>query len=110
MFNQAQMDEFIIDSQRINSNLQKAQNELADLEITGKAGNGAVTVIMNGRNKFKQVLLDTTILNDKKKLEDLIVIAANNAIQNIEEHTMNKLLSLAENTTDSFTHMLTRYS
>ncbi|NNG13934.1 MAG: YbaB/EbfC family nucleoid-associated protein, partial [Gammaproteobacteria bacterium] len=45
-------------AQKIQENMQKAQEELAEMEVTGKAGGGMVSVIMNGRHDVKRVSID----------------------------------------------------
>ena len=45
-------------AQAMQANLQKAQEELAKMEITGESGGGLVKVVMTGRHDVKRVSID----------------------------------------------------
>ena len=45
-------------AQRMQETMQKAQAELADMEVTGQAGGGMVSVVMTGRHDVKRVAID----------------------------------------------------
>ena len=73
-------------AQAMQENLQKAQEELAKMEITGESGGGMVKVVMNGRHDVKRVNIDDSLLkDDKEMLEDLIAAAVNDAVRTIEK-------------------------
>ena len=60
----------------------EVQKELEELEITGSAGNGAVTIISNGQGKFKAIkispdAISSTDSDSIEMLEDLISTAMN---------------------------------
>lgn len=79
-------------AQKMQENMQKAQEELADMEITGKAGGGMVSVVMNGRHDVKRVNIDDSLLEeDKDMLEDLIAAAVNDAVQQVEKTSQEKM-------------------
>ncbi len=50
-------------AQKMQKKLQEAQAELAQMEIPGEAGNGAVKVICNGQGKFKSIKLSAQAIN-----------------------------------------------
>ena len=69
-------------AQKMQADLQKAQEELANAEVRGESGAGLVSVVMNGRHDVKRVSIDDSVLSeDKEVLEDLIVAAVNDAIK-----------------------------
>ena len=79
-------------AQKMQENMQKAQEELADMEVTGKAGGGMVSVIMNGRHDVKRVSIDDSLLTeDKDMLEDLVAAAVNDAVQQVEKTSQEKM-------------------
>ncbi len=79
-------------AQKMQENMQKAQEELAEMEVTGKAGGGMVSVIMNGRHDVKRVSIDDTLLTeDKDMLEDLVAAAVNDAVQQVEKTSQEKM-------------------
>lgn len=82
-------------AQAMQANMQKAQEELATLEVTGKAGGGLVTVVMNGRHDVKRVTIDDSLMgDDKEMLEDLIAAAVNDAVQTVEKTSQEKMSGL----------------
>jgi len=82
-------------AQRMQENMQKAQAELADMEVTGQAGGGMVSVVMTGRHDVKRVAIDAGLMKeDKEMLEDLLAAAVNDAVRQIESRTQEKMASV----------------
>lgn len=82
-------------AQKMQENMQKAQAELAEMEVTGKAGGGMVSVTMNGRHDVKRVSIDDALLEeDKDMLEDLVAAAVNDAVQQVEKTSQEKMASM----------------
>lgn len=82
-------------AQAMQANLEKAQQEIAELEITGEAGGGMVKVVMTGRHDVRRVTIDPVLLgDDKEMLEDLIAAAVNDAVHKVEAMTQEKLSGL----------------
>ena len=76
--------------------MQKAQEELANLEVTGEAGGGMVRVVMNGRHEVRGVNIDDSLVgDDKDMLEDLIAAACNDAVRRVADATSERLAGLA---------------
>jgi hypothetical protein len=46
----ANMNNFVRQAQALQANMQKAQAEIANLEVTGESGGGMVKVLMSGRH------------------------------------------------------------
>ena len=80
-------------AQKMQKQMQEAQEKLADLEMTGQSGAGMVNVVMNGKYKVVKVTLDPKAVDsdDVEMLEDLIVAALNDAHQKIEAHTSEEM-------------------
>lgn len=79
-------------AQRMQENMQKAQQELAEMEVTGQAGGGMVNVVMTGRHDVKRVTIDSGLMQeDKEMLEDLLAAAVNDAVRQIETRTQEKM-------------------
>jgi DNA-binding YbaB/EbfC family protein len=82
-------------AQEMQANLQKAQEELANMEVTGESGGGMVKVVMTGRHDVKRVVIDPAIIgDDKEMLEDLIAAAVNDAVHKVEATSQEKMSSL----------------
>lgn len=79
-------------AQKMQENMQKAQEELGNMEVVGKAGGGMVEVTMTGRHDVKRVNIDDALLTeDKDMLEDLIAAAVNDAVQLVEKTSSEKM-------------------
>ena len=82
-------------AQAMQENLQKAQEEIANLEVDGEAGAGLVKVVMNGRHELKRVQIDPSLFNeDKDMLEDLVAAAVNDAVRRLEKVSKEKMSGL----------------
>ena len=82
-------------AQQMQENLQKAQNEIANLEVTGESGAGLVKIVMTGRHDVKRVVIDPSLMNDDKEmLEDLLAAAVNDANRHVEKTTQNRMSEL----------------
>ena len=84
-------------AQDMQGQLQRAQEELAGMEVTGEAGAGLVKVVMTGRHDVRRVSIDATLHEerDRELLEDLIAAAVNDAVQKVEAKTKEKFAGLA---------------
>ena len=71
-------------AQMMQANMQKAQAELANMDVEGSASNGLVKVTMSCRNEVKRVHIDDATMDDRETLEDLLVIALKDATQKAE--------------------------
>ena len=78
-------------AQKMQQEMQKAQEELANLEVTGEAGGGMVKVTMTGKHAVKRVEIDPTLLDDKEMLEDIVTAAINDAVNRIADTTQNRM-------------------
>ena len=82
-------------AQQMQADMQKAQEELANAEVTGEAGAGMVKVVMNGRDDVKRVSIDDGVLGeDKEMLEDLLASAVNDAVKKVESSNQDMLGSM----------------
>jgi len=79
-------------AQQMQQNMQKAQAELASVEVEGQAGSGMVKVAMTCAHEVRRVRLDDSLLaDDKEMLEDLIVLAFNDATKQVESITQQRM-------------------
>jgi DNA-binding YbaB/EbfC family protein len=84
-------------AQQMQEKMQKAQEELANSEVTGESGAGLVKITMTGRHDVKRVDLDNSIMGeDKELLEDLLAAAVNDAVRKIEEQNKSQMSSMTE--------------
>ena len=78
-------------AQMMQANLQKAQAELASIDVQGSASNGLVKIVMSCKHEVKSVDIDPSILEDKEMLDDMLVVALKDTLQKIEVTTSSKM-------------------
>jgi len=82
-------------AQQMQASMQKAQEELAGMEVTGQSGGGLVSVVMNGKHQVRRISIDDSLLaDDKDMLEDLVAAACNDALAKAEEMAAEKMSGL----------------
>ena len=85
-------------AQQMSQQMQDAQAELANIEITGESGGGMVKVVLNGKHEARRVEIDPSLFGageEKEVLEDLIAAAINNAVHRLEAEHKDKMGGLA---------------
>lgn len=78
-------------AQRMQENVQRAQEELAKLEVTGNAGGGMVSVTISGRMECRKVRIDPSVLSDQEMVEDLIAAAFNDAVNKVNSESQARM-------------------
>ncbi|MFP3916921.1 YbaB/EbfC family nucleoid-associated protein [Lysinibacillus telephonicus] len=75
--------------QKMQKEMMQAQEELNAKEFEGTAGGGMVKITMNGQREVLGVSLDPSVVDpeDVEMLEDLIIVATNEALKKVEETT-----------------------
>ena len=70
-------------AQKMQQEMQKAQEELARITVTGEAAGGLVKVTMSGKHAVRRVEIDPALLTDREMLEDIIAAAINDAVNRV---------------------------
>jgi DNA-binding YbaB/EbfC family protein len=78
-------------AQKMQENLQRAQEELAKLEVTGSAGGGMVSVTLTGAKECRKVRIDPSVLADPEMAEDLIAAAFNDAVNKVNAESQSRM-------------------
>ena len=79
-------------AEAMQRNMQKAQEEIALMEVTGESGGGMVKVTMNGRHEVKRVRIEPAVVGeDREMLEDLVAAAINDAVRKVETETQQRM-------------------
>ena len=82
-------------AQQMQANMEKAQQELALMEVTGQSGGGMVKVIMTGKHDVKRVSVEDALFeDDKDMLEDLIAAAVNDAVRQVEKNSQERMAGM----------------
>jgi DNA-binding YbaB/EbfC family protein len=81
--------------QKLQDDMQKAQQELASESVSAAAGGGAVTVTISGGLEVLDVVIDPAAMDDVELLQDTIVAATNEAMRKAQELANSRLGSVA---------------
>jgi DNA-binding YbaB/EbfC family protein len=75
--------------------MQKAQEEIARMEVTGESGGGMVKVTMTGKHEVKRVQIEPAVIGeDREMLEDLVAAAINDAVRRVESETQQRMAGM----------------
>ena len=90
------MAQLMKQAQKMQRQMEEQQKEMETKEFTATAGGGAVEVVMSGKKELLKVKLQEEVVDpdDVEMLEDLIVVAVNEALAKIDEESqsaMNKM-------------------
>jgi DNA-binding YbaB/EbfC family protein len=88
--NQAQL---MNQMKKMQQEMERVQDELKATTVTGSAGGNAVTVSINGDFRVQKVALSKEAVDpaDIETLEDLLVVALNDAIGKVQELSGQKM-------------------
>jgi nucleoid-associated protein EbfC len=80
-------------AQKMQENMQRVQQELAAMEVTGNAGGGMVSVTLTGAKECRKVRIDPSVLSDPEMAEDLVAAAFNDASNKVDAASQEKMAS-----------------
>ena len=78
-------------AQRMQDNLKRVQDELAQTEVTGSSGGGMVNITITGKMECRRVRIDPSALTDPEMAEDLIAAAFNDAVNKANAESQAKM-------------------
>lgn len=82
-------------AREMQANIQKAQEEMASIEVTGESGAGAVRITMTCLREVRAVNIDPEMFgDDREMLEDLIAAAFNDASRRVEHTVQEKFAGM----------------
>lgn len=82
-------------AQQMQERMKQAQDEIANLQVTGESGAGLVKITMTGNHNVRRVEIDDSLIaDDKEMLEDLVAAAINDASRRVEETSQSKMAEI----------------
>lgn len=92
-FGGGNMQALMKQAQALQRETVKAQEEVEQTEVEGVASNGMVKIIINGKYEVSQVSINPDIVDpdDVEMLEDMIMVALNDATEKISEVKSQKM-------------------
>ncbi len=87
------MNNLMKQAQKMQKQMEEAQENLEASEITASAGGGVVEVTVSGNKEIKNIKIDPDVVDpeDVETLEDLVTAAVNEAIRKMEEQTQEEM-------------------
>ena len=81
------MGDFMRQAQKLQEQIQKIQEEVAEKTVEASSGGGMVTVVADGKQDVVSIKIDPEVVNkdDVEMLQDLIVAAVNEARKRSQE-------------------------
>ena len=82
-------------AEALQRNMQKAQEQIALMEVVGESGGGMVKVTMTGKHEVKRVQIEPAVISeDREMLEDLVAAAINDAVRRVETQSQQRMSEL----------------
>ncbi len=83
--------------QQLQSQIAKAQQALEETTIEASAGGGAVSVVMTAQPKMNSITVQAEVVDpdDVEMLQDLIMAAVNEALEQIRATQMQQMAGIA---------------
>jgi DNA-binding YbaB/EbfC family protein len=80
-------------AQKLQSQMMKLQEELADKTVESSSGGGMVTVIANGRQQIVSIRIEKEVVDpdDVDMLQDLVLAAVNDALTKAQEMVSSEM-------------------
>lgn len=90
------MNNMIRQAQKMQQEMEKAQEEIEQNEIETSSGGGMVTVKINGKKQLTEVTIKPEAVDpdDVEMLQDLVMVAVNDAIKKVDEIAAEKMSRL----------------
>ncbi len=84
-------------AQQVTGKLQEVQDALAQLTLTGSAGGGMVTAVVDGKGNVKRISIEPSVANpaDVEMLEDLVTVAVQEAQKKAREAAEEEMKKVA---------------
>ena len=90
------MSNLMKQAQRMQRQMEEAQKELEEKEVTATAGGGAVEVTVSGKHEVTKIKLSEEVVDpdDVEMLEDLIMAATNEAFRKLDEESQSSMAKI----------------
>ena len=80
-------------AQKLQSQMMKLQEELADKTVESSSGGGMVSVVANGRQQIVSIKIENEVVDpdDVEMLQDLVLAAVNDALAKAQEMVSSEM-------------------
>ena len=90
------MNSMIKQAQKMQDEITELQNDIEARDFSATSGGGAVEVVVTGAKNIKALTIKPEVVDkdDVEMLQDLIMVAANEALRQMEEISQNEMSKL----------------
>ncbi|MGE4560153.1 MAG: YbaB/EbfC family nucleoid-associated protein [Desulfobulbus sp.] len=90
------MSDLMKQAQQFQERLATVQNELAGMQVTGSAGAGMVTALLNGKGELLSIAIEQALVqpDNTPMLQDLVVAAVNDGLNKAKELGKSEMTKL----------------
>jgi len=87
------MGQMMKQAQKLQSQMMKLQEELAEKTVESSSGGGMVTVVANGRQQIVSIKIENEVVDpdDVDMLQDLVLAAVNDALAKAQEMVSSEM-------------------
>ena len=82
-------------AKQMQEDMKTAQEEIKLMTCEGNSASGSIKIILNGEYKVANINIDNSLLTDKEMLEDLIMLAFNDASLKVNNASKDKMKNVA---------------
>jgi DNA-binding YbaB/EbfC family protein len=81
------------EAQKLQQRMTEMQQRLEEIEVSGAAGGGMITVTLSGKGQMRKIKIDPALVvpGEVEMLEDLIVAATNDAKAKLESQMQDEM-------------------
>jgi DNA-binding YbaB/EbfC family protein len=93
MMNKAGMAGLLKQAQKMKKEMERVQEEMANIRVEGSAGGGMVTVTANAALELLEIKIDPEVVDpkDTEMLEDLVLAAVNQALETARNRAQEEM-------------------
>jgi DNA-binding YbaB/EbfC family protein len=92
-----QIGQLMQQAQQMQEKMKRAQEEVAQMQVTGSAGGGLVSVVMSGAHEVRRVqIVRKLFADDPEMAEDLVAAATNDAVNKVAELNKEQMGGMAD--------------
>jgi len=94
--NQKQLKKMMAQAQKMQAGVMKAHEELANEKVEGTSADGLVKAVVTGQGELTELTISPEVIDpeDSEMLEDLILVAVKNAVEESKKLSKNRMDSL----------------
>lgn len=90
------MDSMMAKLQQAQQKIEETKARLNTVLVNGESGSGKVKVTATANREIRTITIDDSLFTNKEELEDYLIIAINNALENAHEINEREMSAAAK--------------